>query len=521
MKRIAQLLLIFCLPAVLPMPEARAQEAAGSYTPVPVTVSKQKVKDSEGKVYYSHVVLERQTLFSISHAYGVTVRDILEANPSILGPEDLKKHAIILIPDLAANERKAKKDRKRQKTESEPLVEATAAPAENVASVPADSVRQPAADTTSARPIGFDGLFPGTAQWQEEKPARPGDRVKAILMLPFKVRGKGGISRNNFDFYAGALLAIKELGEEGIGTDLSVYDISDGLNAVPEKQLKETELVMGPIHADDVKAALAVTPSETPLISPLSHETAALVRDHPGLVQMAPSYFFQYRDLIRWVREDLQSGDQVLLVTEKTARDNDAGARISELAASSGMEYKTLSYSILEGRSITTSFERLTEREGTVRVVLGSDNEGFTADVLRNLNVLSHRGREIVLYAPSRIRSFETIETGILHSLNLHMSLAYFVDYDQKDVQRFILSYRALYNAEPTPFSFQGYDMARYFLRRGAVQGASATSLPEEEATEGLQTNFHFVRSGETGGYVNTAVRRIRYKPDYSIERVR
>ena len=50
-----------------------------------------------GKVYYSHIVLERQTLYSICKAYNVTIDQIYEANPAVKA-EGLKKNAIILIP---------------------------------------------------------------------------------------------------------------------------------------------------------------------------------------------------------------------------------------------------------------------------------------------------------------------------------------------------------------------------------------------------------------------------------------
>ena len=48
---------------------------AQSYIPTPVTVSREKVKVN-GKIYYSHVVLEKQTLYSISKVYGVSIADI-------------------------------------------------------------------------------------------------------------------------------------------------------------------------------------------------------------------------------------------------------------------------------------------------------------------------------------------------------------------------------------------------------------------------------------------------------------
>ncbi len=73
-------------------PEAPAQ----NYESTPVTVSTDKVR-RDGKVYYAHIVKEKQTLYSISKAYEVSIEDIYAANP---GLEDtgLQKNAIILIP---------------------------------------------------------------------------------------------------------------------------------------------------------------------------------------------------------------------------------------------------------------------------------------------------------------------------------------------------------------------------------------------------------------------------------------
>ena len=73
---------------------ARAQE----YTAAPVEISKEKVR-LDGKIYYSHVVQEKQTLYSICKAYGVTLEDVFRSNPSLnLEKEGLKKDQIILIP---------------------------------------------------------------------------------------------------------------------------------------------------------------------------------------------------------------------------------------------------------------------------------------------------------------------------------------------------------------------------------------------------------------------------------------
>ena len=69
---------------------------AQEYVPTPVTISTEKVK-LNGKLYYAHLVLERQTLFSIAKAYNVTEQDLYDANPN-LRETGLRKDSVLLIP---------------------------------------------------------------------------------------------------------------------------------------------------------------------------------------------------------------------------------------------------------------------------------------------------------------------------------------------------------------------------------------------------------------------------------------
>ena len=86
--------LVLLLGAVLclAVPAMRAQD----YVPTPVKVSQEKVR-LNGKVYLSHAVQERQTLFGIAKAYGVSVDDLYDANPE-LRENGLKANTTILIP---------------------------------------------------------------------------------------------------------------------------------------------------------------------------------------------------------------------------------------------------------------------------------------------------------------------------------------------------------------------------------------------------------------------------------------
>ena len=84
--------------------------AAQDYVTPQVVVSNDKVR-SNGKIYYSHVVQERQTLYSISKAYNVTLQEIYDANPTLnLETEGLKKDQILLIPIKEGTARNVVKD---------------------------------------------------------------------------------------------------------------------------------------------------------------------------------------------------------------------------------------------------------------------------------------------------------------------------------------------------------------------------------------------------------------------------
>ena len=102
---IAATLLIF-------IPEMTAQ----SYVQAPVTISKEKVK-IDGKVCYSHILRERQTLYSISKAYNVSIEDIYRFNPA-LKETGLKKNGIILIPSAEALEGKTADEQKKAEEEA-------------------------------------------------------------------------------------------------------------------------------------------------------------------------------------------------------------------------------------------------------------------------------------------------------------------------------------------------------------------------------------------------------------------
>jgi hypothetical protein len=284
------------------------------------------------------------------------------------------------------------------------------------------------------------------------------DKVTATLLLPMKANGISS-SWSNMDFYSGVLLAVNDISQNGTDVDLRVHDITDGKIEACRNDIRISDFVIGPVSSRDLGNTLMAEPSHM-IISPLDPKAEELVATNPNMIQAPTPHKVQYDDLVSWMKEDMGVNDRVIVISEKGGRQTEAVTEMKRSIDSSGLAYRTFSYSILEGRDVLVPLKELMADDGSNRVLIASESEAFVNDVVRNLNLMIHQKYNVVLYAASKIRSFDTIEVENFHKTNLHVSLTYYIDYDDPRVKNFLLKYRALFNTEPRQFAFQGYDIA-------------------------------------------------------------
>ena len=562
LRTIGRLLLAFALTAIIP-----AAASAQEYESTPVTISKDKVR-VDGQICYSHVVLERQTLFSISKAYNVSIDDLYRYNPT-LKESGLKKNAIILIPsaDTLIKEQETVQQsvqtpvqQEMPKVSSEKtealgnvhivkwyedlniIAEKYGVTPDAIAAanglkdrklknrqklmIPAVADEKPAAYVME-QPVEEEDLNIETAFEEKEEEATDTvitsytskSKVTATVLLPLKATGSGS-SRSNMDFYSGVLVAARDLTELGIDVKLNVYDIANGGLGTTKSELEESDIIIGPVSTGDITRLFSMSDEIGPVISPLDPRVEPLAANYRNLVQAPSSQMAQYQDMADWIQEDLMESDRVIVISEKGARMNDEGKKMKAVLDSAAFEYQPFAYSILDGREIKEPIEAVMTMEGTNRVVIASDSEAFVNDVVRNLNLIIHDKFSVVLYGPAKIRTFETIEVENFHNTSLHASLAYYIDYEDDNVKKFLMRYRALFGTEPTQFAFQGYDVARYFLELYTKYGEYWPQMIDKADRKMLQSNFN-CRAVEGGGYTNKGIRRIIYGMDYSILPVR
>lgn len=555
---------------------------AQEYVATPVVVSKEKVR-SGGKVYYSHVVLERQTLYSISKAYGVTIQEIYDSNPTLnLETEGLKKNQILMIPfkeDLPS-------EPVPQETHEEDDTAAPGPEAPAVAKEPQQQTFQGKDDyfihrvkwfedldaiakkygVSKESIINMNGMTSGKLKrrqelkipyhpeaWEggnvapleedeespEDKPVPDGEQqdttgkdgkdigdifedlivregnhdVNISMLIPFSAPRAG--DRVSFmDFYCGSLLAARSLGNGGTNLDIHTYDVTGGNIPLTQDNFARTNFAIGPVSRADILKAASVNDGATWIVSPLDMQVESLADSLSNLIQAPTPTSVQIRDMVDWIKSDMLPGDKVIVVTPANSHSAYGDILEREMVAA-GLPHSTTTLG---------SMSALMTPTGSNRIVLSCDftdrSTVFLIEAVRSLYMRTGRKSGIVLYSTSKIRTYDQIEVEQLHKVNLHASVTYFVDYDSKDVKDFLLQYRALYRTEPSRSAYSGYDLMKYFSTLAAKYGKRWPRALDRVEYTGLQSDFKLERT-ESGSYVNNAVRRVVYNPDYSVSLIR
>ncbi len=555
--------LTFIFSAILALSAAEFGCAAQNYVATPVTISSTTV-ERDGKVYYEHKVVDKQTLYSISKAYDVYIDEIYAANPG-LKESGLKKGTVIYIPMKAetagtadrtgevsnasventansasldknsntsakakksakeptefeknAAEKKAARTAEREKRKARQRRNTPNNPEENaVDETPAPEVTEPVEETPTAE-ADSTATSDAISKGKNKRPEHIGrNDICATLLLPLNA-GAVGSNDLSMDFYSGALLAAKDLSEDsGISLYINVFD-SYGDVLPDASELSYSDFVVGLLSKDGFNGLLENVPKDCLVVSPLDMNTLPLTERNANFYQCSNSTTAQYADMAQWLAEDMEESDRILVIHEKSLVGTEQAEEVGEALNARGLEWSSFSYSILDGRNITSALgEKLTE-EGSNRVVIATSNEAFANDALRNLNVLIHNDFDIVLYGGSKIRGFENIPVENLHNVNFHSSLSFYTDYDDPKVQKFLMEYRALFNTEPSQTAFQGYDVMYYFTITSRRVGAMHF-VERPKNTPMLMSDFEFEQVGKDGGHVRTGIRRTVYEPDYSI----
>lgn len=432
-----------------------------------------------------------ETLNSVARKYGVTVNDILKFN-KLESAGDVRVNTVLLIPMGGI-------DALPDDTVSTSLDNEDRDLSEN-----RDTVC-----TEESRPF------------LDRKIYNAANPLKVSLILPFGAK-QIEPSVNYFDFYSGVLMAMDSLKAKGMNVILSVFDNRDDSpeTIMRDASFSESDLIIGPVQKEELSPfAQYGLEHRIPVVSPMDHNAEQLLDGNPYLFQVPASVAVQEKNMIDFLNAD--GNGKVLVIYDSSNQEEPYVNRLTSLLDSLEIEYRKIGYGLLSGRTKSNSLKKELSRDCNYKVIVASEDDAFAPDIVRNMRVLKLFSIPVELYCSNRVRNFESIDSDSFFELSTHVCTPYYIDYSSDAVKEFIFRYRALYNTEPTPYAFQGYDVLSFFVSNMYASGDDFENcLPDCKGVL-LQSNMRFTRKNENCGWQNTATRNIIYNEDFTISTVK
>lgn len=332
-------------------------------------------------------------------------------------------------------------------------------------------------------------------------------------------------SENFIHFYEGVLLAADSMKQAGMHVQLHVFDtnqkryVVDSL--VRSGSLRGLDLIIGPTFTELQKSvADFALQNRIPMISPLSssgnfeEQNPWYFKVNPTkqyLIQKTADYivdeFFDKNIIILRMGEysNLPEAELVKLVREKLL-----------LSGYRDQFDKVLFHEYRLPANGPGGLKELLSRDQENIFIIPSETEAQISVAVTTLNALAEE-YPVTLVGLSNFQRYKSIQTEYFHSIKLNYLTPYFVNYESPAVNQFIRKFRLNFAAEPNQYSFQGYDVAFYFMSALFRYGKDFTGCLPMLKVSLTQSELAFDKVNRDGGYMNRGLFIMQYERDYDV----
>ncbi len=484
----------------------------GQVIKIPLLIDLEAIEEKE-KNTQPYLVKAKETKYSISRQFGITIEYLEQLNPKI-AEQGLQIDDVILVPKEVVET--SDEDFTVHKVEKlETMFSLT-----NMYGISSEELIEANPELADGVKEGMLLKIPNRVKadkdWFEDI-VDPDKRLKIAMMLPFKA-GRDSLDFNNdrllnitSDFYFGAMLALDSLKKQGLSVHTVIYDtendarVSDRLARRPE--MKQYDAVIGPLFLSNLqKVSNNLKSSDPLLVSPISSKDHSMI-DNVNLVQDKASIDQLTDEMLEYIKKTHENQNLIILknttdkskhIYERIRNDIDQLADGEEVIV---MEPK-------DGYIDPELFRvfRDTLDRGIVNWFLVTDDEpAFLGDVFNNLGVFPEVD-SLVVFGFEKSRNHEKIDNNFLSRVHFHYPTPVFVDMNSKGYKSFESMYRRRYKALPTDYSIEGFDVTYDLLMRLAYNA----DLISQGKSQRLSTRYNYIEN-TSGSILNNGIYLVRY----------
>lgn len=430
-------------------------------------------------------IKKKDTLYKLALDFGLTIEELVAANPGLTKDSKLKKGEFLCIPYSRA-ERQAEADR----------IAAEKAEADRIAAEKAEAERQ---------------------QQQAAAKAAKSKHLRMAVLLPLKDTGSNGAKM--VEFYQGLLMAVDSLKQQG--TSVDVYTMHSGNTAAELQELlyadelKKVDVIFGPLYADQANLLSEFCQkNKIRLVMPFG-TTSTYGMNNPYVYHASTSANDARANAVSKTMKQFPNSNFILL---KTAVADDRGARFTDdlrqALSANGQGMKVLN---IEGdeAAFASAFNQFQDNI----VVPDASSLTATTSIVKKIRAFKEAHPEYTIrllgypewptYAKKLQADFYAIDTYAYTSFYRDPTEPRVLAFDRRFVENFNKSM-----AQTTPrYGLMGFDLGYYFLHGLATQGDTFDQNQTQIYTRPYQNPFFFTQQNENVSHNNEMLMFIHYTP--------
>ena len=519
----------------------------GQVLTIPSNKIKKNVTESSEKTVY-HIVLPKETKYSIAKQYGISLQELERKNPEVVAslPEGfkllIKGNAIkteVVSVKVESNKEIIQTTAPVKVAEGKSYKEYAVKPKETLYGL-SKMFGISQEELVKLNPTLSEGIRDGmilkvpgveTVVAQEAKKeytdfskVKSNARKKLVLLLPFNIAKIEGDTLNStskrlkkdkflnmtLDFYAGALVAIDSAKTLGLTIDVSIFDSQETKNTsaisslLKENNLQNSDVVIGPFYQSNVdKTAELLVSNDVAVISPLSKDQSV---SFPNVFQSVPSPDAVKNAMFEYMRS--KGGNMIAVVDKKKGsiiqyiKENQKDVQFSALTANGGVSADNL--------------KSLFVKDKMNYVVMETGNTGMIkTTVAAMLSAMSAYKVQLVILEPNETLDTDEISIANLAKLNL-MYPSVNRENESSEALIFEKEFKKKNRIDPSVFATRGFDITFDTMMR-LTQDKKYQDTIENTATEQVDNKFEYYKK-EGGGYANKGIYFLYYDTDLTIK---
>ncbi len=408
-------------------------------------------------------VKKGETIFGIAKKYGLTVDELVKANPEMQTPGyELKKGDNIVIPYPSATS---------------------------------------ANNTTNAN---------------QATESNASLRVGVVLPL-HNVDGDG---RRMVEYYRGLLLACEDLKKEGISVEVNAYNVPIDENidyVLAQSNLSRCNVIFGPLYTKQVKSLASYAKNnDSKVIIPFSISGNDIL-SYQNIFQVYQSPEIFYNEVIKHFAYRFK--DYNVVVIDCNDKSSDKGFFTFNLRKQ--LEEHNVQCRVTNLSSSSEMFAKAFSAIKPNMVVLNTARSPELNQVIARLDALQDANPTlpISLFGYTEWLMYEKYDKTKFFKYDTYVPTNSYYNPFSSKIKALEANYRKWFNSEMMDylprFAITGYDHGMFFLRGMYKEGKKFKGTEADKST--LQTTLHFMKVGTNGGYQNTGFMFVHYNKDTSI----